>query len=125
MANRTFSRVAKWSAALAASGALVLGVAGGAMSAGATSAARPAVTVASVKIQNYLYMPKALHITPGTKVTWTNKDFTGHTVTFKTFGSPTLGTGRTYSHTFATVGTFKYHCTLHPDMIGKVVVAAG
>jgi plastocyanin len=124
MANRTFSRVAKWSAAVAASGALVLGVAGGAMSAGATSA-KPAVTVASVKIQNYLYMPKALHITPGTKVTWTNKDFTGHTVTFKTFGSPTLGTGRTYSHTFATVGTFKYHCTLHPDMLGKVVVAAG
>lgn len=38
--------------------------------------------------------------------------------------SPTMGPGGTFTHTFRTVGTFRYLCTPHngDGMIGEVVV---
>lgn len=38
--------------------------------------------------------------------------------------SPTLagGSGATYVHTFATAGTFPYHCTVHPTMTASITV---
>ena len=38
--------------------------------------------------------------------------------------SPTLSAGGTFSHTFSTIGTFAYHCTIHTYMKGIVVVLA-
>ena len=38
--------------------------------------------------------------------------------------SPNLGTGGTYSHTFASAGTFNYHCKFHGGMNGSVSVDA-
>ena len=120
MVNRRFSRLGIWCLTAAACASVAVGVEGVA-SASATPAAKPA-TGASVSIANYAYKPKALNITAGTIVTWTNNDPTGHNVTFKRFASPTLGFGNTFSHTFRRAGTFKYFCTIHPGMTGKVVV---
>ena len=43
--------------------------------------------------------------------------------------SGTRGTGETYSHAFSTVGTFGYHCAIHPGCAGLMgavtVVASG
>jgi plastocyanin len=57
-------------------------------------------------------------------VTWTNNDFVDHTTTF---GWDWLELGRRraggkFSVTFQSAGTFPYHCTLHPSMVGTVVV---
>jgi plastocyanin len=119
--TRAFSRVTARCAAAAVCAALVFGGAG-VSSAGARPAARPTVVTAKVKIQGYLFRPTTLTVAQYTKVTWTNYDSTGHNVTFKNFGSPILGLGKTWSHTFKRVGTFKYRCTLHPEMTAKVVV---
>ena len=35
--------------------------------------------------------------------------------------SSTIGAGQTFSHTFASTGTFSYHCTIHTYMIGKII----
>lgn len=35
------------------------------------------------------------------------------------------GLGGTFAHTFATAGTFPYHCTRHSGMTGSVTVQAG
>jgi len=35
-----------------------------------------------------------------------------------------MGTGATFSHTFASAGTFDYVCSIHPMMHGTVVVTA-
>lgn len=42
----------------------------------------------------------------------------------KELNSPTLGNGGVYMHTFATAGTYAYHCTVHGlAMSGTVTVA--
>src|SRR5919198_6567062 len=74
-------------------------------------AARPAAhahATMHVAIQNFAFSPQTLTVAPGTTVIWTNKDSVAHTVTSDTgawSGSGNLGTGQTFSHTFAKAGT--------------------
>ncbi|MCX6752035.1 MAG: cupredoxin family copper-binding protein [Candidatus Nomurabacteria bacterium] len=87
----------------------------------------PASTSLSVpvKIQGFAFSPSTLTIKKGTKVTWTNNDGVAHTVTSDSgslLDSGRILPGGTFSFTFNTVGTFNYHCTIHPMMTGNVVV---
>jgi plastocyanin len=77
----------------------------------------------AVSIANLAFNPISIAISAGGTVTWTNNDNTTHTVTFD--AGPDCGrvsVGATVSRTFDTVGTFTYHCTIHPSMKGTVVV---
>ena len=78
------------------------------------------------------YNPSPLTVKVGTTVVWTNNDSTLHTVTSglpsggpvgKLFDSSYLSPGKTFNYTFSKAGTFDYHCTLHPTMVGKVIVS--
>jgi len=100
---------------------------------GAYAAARPtpvphapkAPPVARVAIAGYAFRPKTLTVAPGTRVTWTNTDSGSHTIVSDTgafTASATLATGHSFTHTFSTTGTYRYHCGLHAFMIGRVVV---
>jgi plastocyanin len=42
----------------------------------------------------------------------------------KELDSPNLGNGGVYQHTFASAGTFNYHCKFHSGMTGSVTVAS-
>lgn len=77
-----------------------------------------------VNIDNFAFVPATLTVRAGSTVTWTNHDEEPHTVVASdgSFHSPGLGTGGTFSHTFATAGTFDYVCSIHPMMHGTVVV---
>ena len=77
------------------------------------------------------YNPSPLNVPVGTTVTWTNNDNTVHTVTegnpsgntpANGFDSGILAPGKTFTHTFDTAGTIQYYCTLHPTMLGEVIV---
>lgn len=87
------------------------------------AAAPPAGTV-DINIAKFAYEPKDITIAPGTKIVWTNKDQTPHTVTSndKSFASKGLDTDDKFEHTFATEGDFSYICTVHPFMTGVVHV---
>jgi plastocyanin len=77
-----------------------------------------------VSIDNFAFMPKALTVKAGTKVTWTNKDQTIHTIVcpqLKLKSDP-LDTDDSFSYTFQKAGTYNYACGLHPYMKGQVVV---
>lgn len=78
----------------------------------------------TVEIRDMKYASKTLTVTPGTTVTWINKDEMPHTVTDRgrVFRSAALDTGDTFSYTFTKPGEFTYFCALHPFMIAKVVV---
>ncbi len=81
------------------------------------------------------FAPYPININVGDTVTWTNKDAQPHTVTSGTGGqpdgkfdsspnfTPLISAQGTFSHTFAEAGEFPYYCALHPNQIGKVIVA--
>lgn len=79
-----------------------------------------------VSIDNFAFAPAVLTVRAGSTVTWTNRDEEPHTVAANdgSFRSPGMGTGVSFSHTFATPGTFDYVCSIHPSMHGTVVVTA-
>ena len=90
-----------------------------------TSAQQP-ISTDTVTIQNFSFSPADITVTKGTKVTWTNKDSTRHTVTENDGkngpSAPPLDPGKSYSFTFNQSGTFHYHCSIHPEMTGTVTV---
>jgi plastocyanin len=105
---------------------------GGGAPAAATAAATSAAPAAAgdVTVQALKFAPQSLEVKVGTKVTWTNKDSTTHTVTS---GTPSAKDGKfdgqlepqsgQFTFTFATAGTFAYFCQRHPtSMTGTIVV---
>jgi len=80
----------------------------------------------NVTIQSSAFSPTAITVTAGATVTWTNKDAIAHTVTSDAslFDSGSIAANGVYSYTFATAGTYHYHCTFHTMMTGTVVVNA-
>jgi plastocyanin len=85
-----------------------------------------AAASATVTIDNFAFAPATLTVAHGAKVTWNNKDEEPHTVMSAdggtTFKSEALDTDDKFSFTFDKPGTYKYFCSIHPHMVGTVVV---
>lgn len=99
-----------------------------AQTAGPAAAQRATAATAAVVIQNFAFAPASLTINVGDTVVWTQKDAVGHTVTSDNNTwqeSPLLQQGQTFKFTFTKAGTYTYHCSPHPYMIGKIIVGAG
>ena len=107
--------------------ALALSVACG--SSPSTPTPQPTNTAATIQVGartlgSSAYSPSPLTITVGSTITWTNADTLTHTVTSDTgaFDSSSIAPGAKFSFTFQNKGTFPYHCSPHPSMVGSVVV---
>jgi plastocyanin len=87
-------------------------------------AADEAAVQPAVRIDNFSYTPSTLVVAPGMTVTWTNDDDDVHTVVEKErkFRSAALDTNDTFTQTFTAPGEYNYFCSLHPQMVGKIVV---
>ncbi len=96
-------------------------------SADEAAAVQAAAGPTAVRIDNFNFTPPTLVVAPGTTVTWTNADDDVHTVVEKDrkFKSAALDTDDTFSQTFTTPGEYEYVCSLHPRMVGKIVVKPG
>jgi plastocyanin len=93
------------------------------------------VTQGSTPKTTDAYDPYPININVGDTVVWTNKDSVPHTVTSGSGGqpdgkfdsspgfNPVLAPQKTFSHTFEEPGEFPYYCGLHPNMVGRVIVA--
>lgn len=92
----------------------------------AAEAPKPVTAPNQVAIKDYMFEPMALTVAAGTKVTWVNHDDIPHTIVQsavnKDFRSGALDTNDSYNFTFTKPGTYKYFCTLHPQMVGTIVV---
>ena len=88
------------------------------------AAATASTGMVAVDIAKFAYTPKEITVAPGTKIVWTNRDGSPHTVTSadKSFASAGLDTGDSFEHAFAAEGDFNYLCTVHPYMTGVVHV---
>jgi plastocyanin len=90
------------------------------------SAAAPALAGPTVKIDNFTFGPTVVTVGVGTTVTWVNNDDIPHTVVAidKAFKSHVMDSDEKFSFTFTKPGEYSYFCSLHPHMVGKVVVKA-
>lgn len=77
-----------------------------------------------VRIESFAFAPASIRVKAGTAVEWVNRDQEPHTVTSDddAFQSRALETGDRFAFTFARKGRFGYHCALHPQMTGTIVV---
>jgi plastocyanin len=77
-----------------------------------------------VRVDNFTFAPETLTVPVNSTVTWVNKDDIPHVIASNDglFKSKALDTDQKYSYTFSKAGTYQYYCSIHPKMIGKVVV---
>ena len=70
------------------------------------------------------FNPNPLTISKGTTVTWMNNDTTTHTSNSdnSTWNSGNITPGGSFNFTFSSTGSFRYHCAIHPGMVGTITV---
>jgi plastocyanin len=87
---------------------------------------KPTEAIAStVELRKSCFTPTVTHVDPGQQVAFVNRDGLTHNVIG--FGAlwgdiKGIGGGETRLFTFTEAGIFPYACTLHPGMVGAVVV---
>ena len=80
----------------------------------------------TVEIRNNAFNPAQLNVAPGTTVTFVNHDNVPHTATSDTkLFDLEIPPGSSYPVVLEGEGTVPYHCELHPDMKGSIVVGDG
>jgi plastocyanin len=81
---------------------------------------------AAIKIsaKDFMFSPATVTVKAGATVTWTNLDDEPHTVFSDAglFRSSALDTKDNFSYKFDKPGTYHYLCTIHPRMVGTIVV---
>ena len=95
-----------------------------------TSTETPTATITpatvAIEIKNFAFIPSTITIPKGTTVIWVQYDIAPHTVTSSSgmgFDSGPLSQGDTFSWTFKNTGIFDYVCSIHPNMVGKIIVS--
>jgi plastocyanin len=79
----------------------------------------------AVVIHGFNFDPARLTISAGSKVTWTNRDDEPHLVVSaggQFPASPALDTDDSYATVFVKPGTYVYFCSIHPHMVGTIIV---
>ena len=92
--------------------------------AGSPSLAAAPATPTIVMARDFMFAPTSLTVPVGSTVTWTNQDDEPHTVVSDTglFRSAAMDTKESFSFRFDKPGTYHYACSIHPRMVGTVVV---
>jgi plastocyanin len=77
-----------------------------------------------VRVDNFIFGPDTLTVPANSTVTWVNKDDVPHVIASNDglFKSKALDTEDKYSYTFTKAGTYAYYCSVHPKMVGKIIV---
>jgi len=91
----------------------------------------PEIKEATIIIESFQFNPKELTINKGTKVIWKNEgthlhriiNNQGDNLLMADLFDITLKPGEQGSFTFNKEGTYHYHCHLHPNMKGKIIVS--
>jgi plastocyanin len=78
---------------------------------------------ATVTIAHFKYSPTPLHVAKGTTVVFSNASKVKHTATRNgSFDTGKIKPGTSVSVRFTAPGTYAYHCRIHPEMHGKIIV---
>ena len=79
---------------------------------------------AKIIVKDFMFNPTPLTVKAGSTVTWTNMDDEPHTVVSDTgvFKSGGMDTNESFSYKFDKPGTYHFTCSIHPRMVGTIVV---
>jgi plastocyanin len=93
-------------------------------SATAQAAAPAAAEDSTISIREFMFSPMSLTVTAGTTVHWKNLDAEPHTVrgVDANFRSNPMDQNDTFAYKFDQPGTYRYVCSIHPQMLGTIVV---
>jgi plastocyanin len=85
----------------------------------------PAPIAGDVEVLDFSFAPLTIEVAPGTTLTWVNGGVAPHTVTARSgaFDSGFMNTGDEFQRTLGEPGVIEYFCTLHPNMVGTVIVS--
>jgi plastocyanin len=78
----------------------------------------------TISIKDFHFSPMSLAVPAGTMVTWKNLDGEPHTVVSieGVFRSGGLDQDDSFTFKFDKPGTYKFVCSIHPQMLGTIVV---
>jgi plastocyanin len=94
---------------------------------GSQASQTPVVSDASeltLEIRDFNYFPRELTVSVGSTLTWINRDAAPHDATHEAgdWGTGLLSQGESATLTFEAPGTYRYICTIHPDMTATLTV---
>jgi plastocyanin len=77
-----------------------------------------------IVMKDFMFVPMALTVNAGSTVTWANTDDEPHTIVSDTglFRSGAIDTNESFSFKFDKPGTYHFTCSIHPRMVGTIVV---
>lgn len=81
--------------------------------------------ISDITISNFSFDPQTITITAGTTVVWTNNDSIEHSIVSDNNqfpSSPRLSKGQAFSTLLTTKGTYNYHCGVHANTKGIIIV---
>jgi plastocyanin len=77
----------------------------------------------TIRIVDFAYKPSTLRITEETTIFFRNRGRKVHTATLgRSFDTGRIKPGKSAAFVFDEVGTYAYHCTIHPRMKGRIIV---
>src|SRR5579862_5095570 len=78
---------------------------------------------ATISISEFMFSPTAMTVVAGTTVHWKNMDPEPHTVRSvdTSFRSGALDQNDSFEFKFDKPGTYRYVCSIHPQMVGTIV----
>jgi len=81
-------------------------------------------TQVTVEIRDYDFFPRDLTVEAGAEVTWANRDSVPHDATDgeEAWSTVVLNQGGSATLTFDAPRTYRYICTIHPDMEATLTV---
>jgi plastocyanin len=70
------------------------------------------------------FSPSPVTVAVGSTVTFTNNDVAAHDARADNgnFSTPIIQPGGSANVTLSAAGSFVYHCSIHPGMVGTIVV---
>jgi plastocyanin len=91
----------------------------------ASASTSKAMRTQQIEIRNFAFAPATLTVPAGTRVVWTNQDEEPHVITSAGAlfaSSKGMDTSDSYAVTFSKPGTYAYYCSIHPMMVGTIIV---
>jgi OOP family OmpA-OmpF porin len=81
------------------------------------------VSANTILIKNFAFDSASITVKVGSTVRWVNQDSVPHRIVFADGADSTVLAGmQSWSRKFDQAGTYDYACTIHPTMLGTVIV---